>query len=67
MVLTVYWIGFFLKIEADGVSFLLFLRGICFWYSVTLAKVDPNPDKTERYKFSLEIITSEGSLFSLIG
>ena len=65
--LTVSGIGSFLRIERAGVSFLLFLQGICFWYGVIVAKLAPNTEKTEISKLSWEIITSAGLLFFLIG
>ena len=51
-------IGSFIRIKTSGVSALLFLRGMRFFSGATIAKIDPNPVKTEKSKFSLGIIIS---------
>ena len=48
-----------IRTQFSGVSLLLFLQGMSICSGVTLAKLDLNTDKIERYKLSLGIITSE--------
>ena len=51
-------------IEVSVVFFLLFLRGIHCWYGVTLDKISPCKDKTERLKLYLQ--TSISEVFSIL-
>ena len=44
-------------------NFSYFWEEINLWYGVTLAKLDPNQNKTERYKLSLVIITFKGFIY----
>ena len=46
-------------IEVSEVFFILFLRGIRRVYGVTLDKLSPCPDKTEKLIFSLQKSISE--------
>ena len=55
--MTVSEIGYFLRTERAGVSVLLFLRGMCLWSDVILAKIAPNTNETEIPEFYWSIIT----------